>query len=141
MKRKRKGYMITLEVAVTILTLSLFIQATTYILLTLNTQRYVDTVLTTTAIQTSKWGGTNSNAYFANGMDYDVVANAQRELDRNLDPKFKAKITASPSKVTTSNNKVVCTISWTYPGIFFMPEIDKTVTIKLDSIMKPGNLL
>ena len=140
LKRKIGGYAITFEVIMTLWTMSIIMTGTAYILSTLNTQRYMDTILTSTVIEISKWGGTNSNAYKANNFQYNLIANAQDELNRtagNLSP----IITGGPDVVTVGQPDATCTLSWTYPSLFFMPSIHKTLTISIESIMKPGKLL
>lgn len=140
LKQKRKGYAITLEVIFTVMIISAMFNSTAYILTTLNTQRYMNTILTSTTIQVAKWGGTSSKAYEANGMKYDPIQNAQKELDRTASM-FKPKISGEPKKVTTGNTKVSVSLRWRYPGLFFIDPIDKTLTLKMESIMRPGDLL
>lgn len=141
LRNKRKGYAITLEVLITVLAIVTIINATTYIIATFNTQRYMDTVLTSTITQIAKWGGTNSNAYKANNMDYDVIKNAQDELDRKVAPMFNAKIKGGPEKINRNNTKVYVQMTWRYPGIFNYGNIPSNIKIEMDSIMRPGDLL
>lgn len=140
LNRKIKGYAITLEVIFTIAMFATFFNATIYLLNALNVQRYMDTVLTSTVIQAAKWGGTNSNAYLANGMNYSILDNARQQLS-DLPRGFSASISATPEKISKEQRNVEVTVKWKLPSFFGFPSKNITATSEMEAIMKPGGLL
>lgn len=140
MRRKRKGYAITIEVIFTLSLIAMMTNVTIYILTSYNTVRYMDTVMTSTTVQIAKWGGTQSNAYLANDMDYDVISNARHELNKTASF-MSPSINGGPNKVTKGNSKVWVEMTWTQPSILMLPAIQKKNRLEMESIMRPGNLL
>jgi len=146
--RKVKGYAITFEVIFTIVLLIMMINFILYCLVTLDTQRYMSTVITSTIIESAKWGGTNNTATRINGIG-DIIETSQKQLEL-VAAKFHPVITGGPEYITNSTQKVWCELEWTYPGlnIFFnikAKPIDKkgnnSLYIEMDPIMRPGGLL
>lgn len=96
--------------------------------------------MTSTVVQVAKWGGTSSNAYLANDMNYDVITNAQLELDKTA-PFMSPTIYGGPAKITRENSRVWVEMRWSQPSILFLPVIERSKRIEMDSIMRPGDLL
>ena len=143
-KRKVRGYVITFEVMCTLALMVMIMNFTLYCLTAFDTQRYMSTVLSTTTIEISKWGGTNNNATVMNQVG-DIIGTAQNELN-SLAPKFNPVITGGPNKVTNIGEKIWCELEWTYPGYEIWPGmsigiINKKVRIEMEPLMKPGGLL
>lgn len=139
--RERKGYAITFEVLITIVLMTMFLNATTWVLTTINTQRFINTTLISTAVSIAKWGGTNSKAYAVNGVSEDLIKTSQTYLNKYA-PSFNVKIKGEPKVITPSNNEVSCSVEWTYPKIFGIQISNRqSKTIKLEGIMQPGSLL
>ena len=143
--RKVKGYAITFEVIFTIVLLIMMIDLILYCLVTLDTQRYMSTVITSTIIESAKWGGTNNAATQVNRIG-DIIETSQKQLEL-VAAKFKPAIAGGPDYITNPTQKVWCELEWTYPefNIFFIKAkpIDKrgSLYIEMDPIMRPGGLL
>lgn len=136
---RRRGFAMTIEVIFTLMTIALMVNASIYMMSMFNSHRYMHTVATATATQIAKWGGTESNAYKANNMNYNVIENAQNELNRTASI-LNPTITGSP-KVIKGNDKVEVKLTWRYPQIYIWGGMDGSLTINVDPIMKPGDLL
>lgn len=142
LKSKRKGYAITLEVIMTLALIAMMLEVTTWLMSTMNAQRYMNTVVTSTTAQIAKWGGTDSKAYEANGMTYNIIENSQRELDNIVPESFDATISGGPSVISENNSKVYSKVSWNYPTVFGISIGSRQdVRIEMESIMRPGELL
>lgn len=160
LNRKRKGYAIAFEVMITIVLVVVYVQLTLYSLVTMNAQRYMTSVLTSTTIQTAKWGGTRTNAYLVNEVGgysgNSIEYNANQLLIREgYDRMFGASITANPKCISTNNDYITVSLNFKFPRftILSMQFVngDKktadmggqtvTYTLKMHSIMKPGKLL
>lgn len=157
-KKKKKGYAVTLEVLCSVLAIFIIAHATLNILNMMNAQRYMTTVLTSTASMVARWGGTSTNSYYENvyngaaGPRIDDLAN--RELERVLNPKYKyirngaaiPYIVATPYAVTPGNTIISVTLTWKYPTMFIGPwdaedNGYEQITLEVESLTGGGNLI
>ena len=111
------GFAITLEVMATLFMLFAFISFTLYFLRVMNVQRFMNTVLTSTAEQASRWGGVDSNAYRENVADNSLLNIATHEL-KEVAPDFNPSINGTPDKISNDGDKITITISYGLPEAF-----------------------
>lgn len=95
LNEKHSGFAITIEVIVTLAMCCIFLTCTLYILKVMNVQRYMNTVMTSTATQASRWGGVNTKTYRNNVSSTSLINQAQSQLDL-IASNFNPKITGSP---------------------------------------------
>lgn len=149
--RKVKGYVLTFEVIFTLAMMFTLMTITLYFLSALDAQRYMNTILTSTAIQMSKSGGRSNSYTRLNGIE-DIISSSQNELDRSMDGSFNAKIDGTPAAVTSTGEKVYVKLTWEYPplnivgyGFNIGDEIAgnkiEMYEIYMDSLVEPGGLL
>ena len=140
-RKKVKGFAFTLEVIMSLALLAFILNVSTYSMYALNAQRYMDTILTSTAIQAAKWGGTNNSVTQINGVP-DIIQEANRNLE-SYAPDFNAKMSGTPKAVSANNNKVTITLDFDYPEMvvpfFNLGHVQTSIT--MDSIVKGGNLV
>lgn len=146
------GFAITLEVMATLVMITIFLSFNLYILRVMNVQRYMNTVLTSTASEASRWGGVNTNAYkLAIGTEESLLGTAQKQLE-NVAGDFEPEISGEPSSITTNGDKITITIKYHLPDVFstmshvgsynmYNKTKDHTLTISVNSIMNSGSLL
>ena len=150
-KRRVKGYAITLEVIFTLMIFSIFVSMTMFTMTALDSQRYMNSILTSTLIQGAKSGGFNNSYTRINGLG-DIQYTAQREIDKLNEILGDPKIECGPDVITRPGEKVWCTIDWQYPGIVLWgaPSSDdnlsigatkKTMRVEMDPLVLPGNLI
>lgn len=146
------GFAISLEVLVTLVSITTFITFTLFFLQVMNVQRYMNTVLTSTAIQAAKYGGTDTNAYRINvSNSKPLMTSAQEALNLYASP-YNPRISGSPTKITNANQNITIVLTYSLPSPFsqFGPGGDATIynTIKnmrmvvtVESVMDPGGAL
>lgn len=150
------GFAITLEVFATLVMMTIFLTCTLYMLRVMNTQRFMNTVLTSTASEASRWGGVNTTAYHdANPSSPLLLKTAQDELD-TIAPAFNSTITGSPGKITNNGDPITITIIYHLPSVFstmsdvngpsgsynmFTETKDMHMSITVNSVMEAGRLL
>ena len=153
---EHEGFATTLEVIVTLAIMTTFLCLTLYILEVMNVQRYMNTVLTSTAAQAARWGGVNSNAYRNNVSSTPLITSAQNQLN-SVASDYGAIITGGPNKITNNNQKITLRISYQLPNAFHsiskvtspdgsqydMWEKTKNMSmqVSVNSIMEAGKLL
>lgn len=126
LNKEHYGFAITLEVIVTLFMLFVFIGLCLYLLNVMNVQRYMHTVLASTASQAARWGGTDSKAYRDNISTTPLLVTAQNQLNLaasgygtgnngNAGPTIG---TTTPPVITESNNKITIYIDYCYPSFF-----------------------
>lgn len=157
LNEEHSGFAITLEVIATLVMLCIFLNLTLYILRVMNVQRYMNTVMTATATQASRWGGINSNAYHNNVSSTPLLVSAQYQLTYVANG-FNAVIGGSPDKISNNGDKITIWIDYTLPSVFQtsgMSKVsgvneshdmyDKTkimrISVTVNSIMEAGKLL
>lgn len=116
LKEEHSGYIITFEVLATLYMLTMFIVMTLYILRVMNVQRYMNTVMTSTAAEASRWGGVNTKAYSVNVSTTPLLVTAQKELDY-LCLDFHAIIKGSPDKIIYDDHDININITYSLPSV------------------------
>lgn len=147
---EREGFAITLEVLVTLVVITMFLTMNLYILRVMNVQRYMNTILTSTAAEASRWGGTNSNAYRKNVSSTPLLEIANAQLNA-VAPGYNCHISGSPETITSNGEKITITITYQLPSVFQTMSMvggtnmyltgTRTMSIAVNSIMSPGSLL
>lgn len=155
LNEKHSGFAITIEVIVTLAMCCIFLTCTLYILKVMNVQRYMNTVMTSTATQASRWGGVNTKTYRNNVSSTSLINQAQSQLDL-IASNFNPKITGSPNTIASSNQKITIKIEYSLPNAFealstvnntsgsydmYTKTRDMNMQISVYSIMEPGKLL
>jgi len=149
-KRRVKGYAITLEVIFTLMIFSIFVSMTMFTMTALDSQRYMNSILTSTLIQGAKSGGFNNSYTIINGLG-DIQYTAQKEIDKLNKILGSPKIECIPD-VVKPGDKVRCTIKWKYPGIVLwgapssgdylsIGATEKTMSVEMDPLVLPGKLI
>lgn len=150
------GFAVTLEVLATLSMLVAFLNATLYILRVMDVQRYMNTVLTSTAAQAARWGGTDSKAYKDNVSETSLLDNARQQL-KHVVSDFGPFIDGNPPKITYNGQPITITIEYNLPSVFStMSKVngidgnsydmyEKTKKMKMqvtvNSVMEAGKLL
>ena len=144
--KKSKGYVVTLEMLSAVLIWSALMSSTVYVINSQRWQKIMYTSFCSAAIQTSKWGGTDTNIRAVNGKTQDIA----EEMERNIKnySGVDVDINITPKEVTASDNMITVTLTWTprnnaWGGIFSPGIASRSHTIKgtFDSIAKPGKLI
>ena len=149
------GFAITLEVLATIYMLFMFVTFTLYFLRVMDVQRFMNTVMTSTAEQSARWGGVNSNAYKSNISTEPLLITAQRQLNE-IAADYNPSISGSPDKIQNDGDEITIKISYGLPPIFSTMskvnslkgsydayEVTRNMSMKIsvNSIMESGVLL
>lgn len=98
LKRKRKSFVATIEVMVTLVLITMMSSLTLYSIRVMDVQRYMNTVLTNSIAEASRWGGFDTLPYQNNVGGGTILGKAQNDLNR-FAPDFHPKITGSPNKI------------------------------------------
>lgn len=150
------GFAVTLEVLVTLVMMFTFLIMTLYFLRVMDVQRYMNTVMTSTAAQASRWGGVNSNAYRVNVSTTPLITTAQQQL-QYVASDFNPVITGSPNKITYNGQKITIKIKYSLPSVFstaskvyspssgsydmYTKTRNMSMSVSVNSIMEAGKLL
>lgn len=151
MKESQSGFAITIEVMVSLLTVTLIMLNTTYLLTAMNTQRYMNTVLTSTAAEASRWGGVDTKAYRANVSDTSIISRAQSNMS-DIPVGYCPRISGTPKTISDNSEIITITIDYNLPGIFEMsgnktsyesgcPGAKMQMKVNINSVMEAGKLL
>lgn len=156
LNKEHYGFAICLEVIVTLAMIFIFLNMNLYVLRVMNVQRYMNTVMTSTAAQAARWGGADSEAYAKNISSTPLLKTAQNQLNM-VAMDFSPKISATPDKIKNSGDEITVTIKYHLPPVFStMSKVysssgdsfnmyNKTrnmkMQIKVRSIMEAGKLL
>lgn len=156
MKENHNGFAITLEVLATLAMMCVFINFTLYMIRVMNVQRYMNTVMTSTAAQAARWGGANSKAYKDNVSTVPLMQTAQSQL-KYVAEDFNPVISGSPEKIENNGDKITITIKYGLPDVFstmsninsvsgknydmFEKTKEMKMQIVVNSVMEAGKLL
>lgn len=149
LRRKVKGYIITLELLSAILIWSALMTSTVYVVNNQRWQKLMYTSFCSAATQTAKWGGTNTNIMHVNGRTKDIAVSMEKNINRFY-PGTNVDINITPKKVKSSGSDKYITVSltWTpvnnkWAGPFSRGVASRSHTIRgsFDPIAKPGRLL
>ena len=149
------GFAITLEVIATLAMMCVFLTMTLYFLRVMNVQRYMNTVMTSTAAQASRWGGVNTKAYSENISSTPLLITARQQLNYAATD-FNPIITGTPDKITSNGQKITITVKYSLPPVFstmsnvngvsssynmYNQTRNMRMSISVNSIMESGKLL
>lgn len=155
MNEEHGGFAVTIEVLCTLIMFTTFLNFTLYFLRVMDVQRYMNTVMTSTAAQASRWGGANTKAYRDNISNVPLLVTAQGQLNY-VASDFNPVITGTPDKISNNGDKITICINYSLPPVFstmskvngFSSSYDaynKTrnmrMQISVNSIMEAGKLL
>lgn len=162
LKQKHGGFAMTVEVIATMALISVFVSLTLFILQAMNAQRYMNTVVASTATQAARYGGVNTTAYKASTEDTkSLLQDAKTQVDSILpNSVWHFTITGSPDKITNTNSWIEIKATYTLPNPFGSiskvtdtdnSQIDlmdssflggtRSITMKVRSLVKAGDLL
>lgn len=156
LNEEHDGFAFQFEVLATLFMMTVFIVMTLYMLRVMNVQRYMNTVLTSTAATASRWGGVNTNAYLKNVSSTPLLTTSQHQLDI-VAADYGAVITGSPSRITYDSQQITVTIYYHLPPVFSTSSRVQTIqgtnynmrnglnnlhmTVNVNSVMSSGRLL
>lgn len=151
-KRKRGSADITFEAVMGMLLWCGMLMATIWIINVQKNQKLMYNTFISTAMQVSKWGGTNTTMMAANGKNYDIVDNMSSNIkmtqgvNNGLNSRYFT-ISASPEVITSYSDKIHVEMSWVDQGFasVCVPSWVSTNTHHISgefrSVVKPGILL
>lgn len=153
---EHNGFAVTLEALATIVMLFVFLIMILYFLRVMDVQRYMNTVMTSTAAQASRWGGVDSKAYEDNISTTPLLTTAQSQLDL-VASDFGARISGNPSKISHDGDQITVKITYHLPPVFstmsqvhsisgnsydsYSQLANMSMQVSVDSIMEAGRLL
>jgi hypothetical protein len=161
LQEEHAGFAVTFEVLCTLVMMFAFFFLILFAMMVMNGQRFMNTVMTSTAAEAARWGGMDTNAYRVNVGGAKLVDNAQSQLNLIV-PEFNATITGSPAKIANDGDLVTVRIVYHLPpfwrgiGIVNNPTngtnfnmydslerggIGLSMQVSVTSIMKAGRLL
>lgn len=157
LQEEHSGFAITFEVLITVTMIFTFFFLILFVLMVMNGQRFMNTVLTSTAAEASRWGGVKTAAYASNVGGADIITSAQSQLN-SIIPEFFPQIKGTPNKILNDGDNITITISYKIPSAFssfgtvarstggsynMYSDLSsrQTMSIKVKSIMKAGRLL
>lgn len=149
------GFAITFEVLCTFSMMFMMLFFILFVMMVMNGQRYMNTVLTTTAAEAARWGGVNSRAYIVNISNESLLTSAQNQLNAVV-PEFNARIGGVPNYITYDGQKITLWIQYSLPPFWasigtvsgtngnynmYNDVRNLSMTIQVNSIMVKGDLL
>ena len=161
LNEEHNGFAITFEVLCTLFMIFTMFFLILFVLMVMNGQRFMNTVLTTTAAEAARWGGMNSRAYTVNVGGNNLRTEAQNQLN-SVVPEFGAIINGSPNYITTDGQQITVYIQYQLPSPWHvigrvngagqgysggydmysaLSSRPLGMTIRVNSIMKSGRLL
>ena len=159
LNKEHSGFAITLEVLATLFMFTVFMSIILYTIRTMNVQRYMNTILTSTASSVSRWGGYNTQAYKNNvNSTENLLQTAQKQLEVVAPlADWGSIITCDTPSITGNNQYITVKISYHLPPVFqdmskvtalsgdqydmYNKTNNLSMSISIKSIMKYGNLL
>jgi hypothetical protein len=116
------GYALTLEVIATLAMASMMITLCLFIVRVMNVQRYMNTVMTSTAADAARWGGNFTKAYRMNVSSVPLHKVAKDQLDYVAPDFFTQEddgISVTPDFISYDDEPIVVTIQYSLPpGVF-----------------------
>lgn len=156
LNEEHEGFALEFEVIATLFMMTVFIVVILYTTRVMNVQRYMNTVLTSTAATASRWGGTNTNAYRTNVSNTPLLSTAQQQLNY-IAGDYNPKISGYPDKISLDSDLITVKITYSLPSIFSttgkvqsvdgssydMYNIlkDLSMSVQVNSVMNSGKLL
>lgn len=156
LNEEHSGFAVALEVLATLVMCCVFLCMILYILRVMNVQRYMNTVMTATAAQASRWGGVSTNAYKNNVSTEPLIVTGQNQLNI-VARDFGATLYGTPSKIQNDGDKIKITIKYHLPPVFqtmskvssadggqydmYNKTKNMNMSVTVGSIMEAGKLL
>lgn len=159
--KKHGAFAISIEILVTLIMFTQITAFTFYSMRVMNGQRYLQTILYASAVQGSRWGGNNTNAWKnATGKEQSISDWYTNKLQGSYSD-FSPVLTITPDKIDSSM-QVSATLSYQWPPFFqsgakvmgsngsgISGQTNqaswmggrKQIQVKIPSIMKNGTLL
>lgn len=135
--------------------LCVFLNFTLYMLRVMDVQRYMNTVMTSTAAQAARWGGSDSKAYKDNVSNTSLLVNAQNQLNY-VASDFSPIIYGGPAKITYNGQPITISIKYSLPSVFstmskvngvnksydlYSTTRNMSMSVSVNSVMEAGKLL
>ena len=117
LKSDHAGFAMTIEVLCTLVIMWTFLTLSLYTLRVMNTQRYMNTVLTSTAIEASRFGGGDTQA-FRQTVSNQSLSSYFNNMIKNVAPDFNTSISVTPDRITSDNEMITVTLSYQLPSVF-----------------------
>lgn len=114
-KEEHCGFAVTLEVMCTLVMLFAMIIFIVFLMMVMNAQRFMNTIMTSTAVEASRWGGNNTRSYQINTGEPPIQNTAQAHLDAIV-PEYNASITVTPERISTPGERVYVTVRYHLPS-------------------------
>jgi len=154
LQSEHAGFAITLEVLCTLVMMFTMLFLVLFLIMVMNAQRFMNTVLTTTAAEASRWGGVPSRAYELNVGGTPLLTSSQQKLNATV-PEYHAVITGYPNSITYNGQPVTVTVTYHIPTLWnfgkvhignAVANVDNTVrnlsmTVRVASNMGAGGLI
>ena len=157
LNEEHNGFATTLEVMLTLVVIVMFLTLNLFILKVMNVQRFMNTVLTTTAAEGSRWGGLETNIYRENSRSEITLL---EQANQNLESYFKDDLyeiyqpkLSGTSKIN-DDRQVTVTINYYIPAPFIdlinwngdnnnkaVLGNEREMSVTVTSIVEPGILL
>ena len=123
LNEEHNGFAITFEVLCTLFMIFTMFFLILFVLMVMNGQRFMNTVLTTTAAEAARWGGVDSRAYSVNVGGAKLLTEAQNQLNNvvnNGSPSnlsgFRATIGGSPAYIQSDGDQITVYIRYHLPS-------------------------
>jgi hypothetical protein len=159
LQEEHGGFAITFEVLCTITMMFMFFFLILFVMMVMNGQRYMNTVLTSSAAEAARWGGVDTRPYSVNVGGTKLIDNAQNQLNQVV-PEFNAVISGTPAKISTDGELITLRVVYHLPPFWagigvvngpdssfdFYQSLERSGTglsmeVSVRSIMKAGRLL
>lgn len=140
LRRKKIGFIITMEVLATITVMTLLMMGNFYVLQAMDRQKYMYNALISAVSQASRWGGTNTTMYKTfnkNGMD--IEANMKAEIKRATGLDVELELTPT---VVDNNEEIHGTLVWKDVDLWLWSnENEHSISLESESIVTAGKLI
>lgn len=138
--RKKKGFIVTLEVMATVAVYCLMILGNFYIMQAMDRQKFMYNALISGVSQASRWGGTYNTMYQTynkNGMS--IEDNLRNEIKRATG--LDVEISITPEAVQHGDETIKGSITWEDVSLWFWRGGSHTVNLETESIVTGGTLI
>lgn len=118
--KEHDGFVITLEVMVTMVMMFVFIIMILYFVRVMEVQRYFSTVLTSTAVAASRWGGVDSESYKKNissNPGDSLLVKTNKQLSE-IAVDYSAFIYGNPKNIQNNGEEITIAIQYSLPPVF-----------------------
>lgn len=160
LKEEHNGFAISLEVMLTLCIIFTFLSMFLYIDRIMNLQRYMNTCMTSAAIQASRYGGNNTKAFHENVIAGQTISeyynNKLDQIAKDYGYSYNGaqasfNLTITPDRIRYDSQEINVVLNYYIPSSFssyskvFNADMydgnTKQITVRVCSIMKAGELL